>query len=51
MPKAMELYMNSPMRPRPNQKKAETKEQEEVKEQVKPQSGVPEQHEPETTAA
>jgi len=50
MPKAMEQFMNSPLRQRPKEKKVEAKEQE-GKEQAKAQSSIPEQHEPETTAA
>lgn len=45
MPKAMEMYIKSPLRPRPKEKKAEAKEEQ------PPQSGISQEYENETTAA
>ncbi|KAG8706926.1 hypothetical protein FRC09_002118 [Ceratobasidium sp. 395] len=50
MPKAMQHWMNSPLRPRPSQKKPKA-EQEQLKVEVKPHSPISDEHERETTAA
>ncbi|QRV79168.1 Peptidase family M48 protein [Ceratobasidium sp. AG-Ba] len=51
MPKAMALYMDSPLRPRPEQKKVELDPESEKAKTVKQSSSMSEEHEKETSSS